>query len=66
MEEWIKMRRMHLIEQVELLEKNVIEYNKIDLSRLDDLNKDNVNRAIEDSQKLIDHYTEEIKLIDNS
>ena len=60
------MRRMHLIEQVELLEKNVIEYNKIDLSRLDDLNKDNVNRAIEDSQKLIDHYTEEIKLIDNS
>ncbi len=66
MEEWIKMRRTHLVEQVEILERNVIKYEKIDVSGWDDLNKDNVTRAIEDSRKLIDHYTEEIKLIDRS
>ncbi len=60
------MRRTHLVEQVEILERNVIKYEKIDVSGWDNFNKDNVTRAIEDSRKLIDHYTEEIKLIDSS
>lgn len=44
----------------------MIEYQKIDVSGLDDSNKDNVNRVREDSQKLIDRYAEEINLIDKS
>jgi len=66
MEEWIKMRRAHLIETITLLQRNVTEHEKIDVSGWDNLNKDNVIRVIEDSQKLIDVYTEEIKLIDRS
>lgn len=48
------------------IESQLIEYKKIDLSGLDDINKDNVNKTIERSHKLINEYAEQIKIIDKS
>ena len=54
MESWLQMRKQHLMNRITQIESQLIEYQKIDLSNFDDFNKDNVNRAIEQSHKLID------------
>ncbi len=66
MNEWIKTRREYLVEQIPLLEKHVTKLEKIDLSNLDDLNKENTIRAIEDSRKLTVEYSDQLRLIDLS
>ena len=66
MNEWIKARREYLVEQIPLLEKHVTKLEKIDLSNLDDLNKENTIRAIEDSRKLTVEYSDQLRLIDLS
>ena len=66
MESWIKLRKQHLLDRINQIESQLREYRKIDLSALDNFNKDNVNKTIEQSHKLINEYAEEIKIIDKS
>ena len=63
MEDWIKIRR-YMLEEMIFLENHLVELNKINSSGLDDLNKDNLVRAIENTQNRIDLQSEQIKSID--
>ena len=63
MVDWLELRRVHLQEQIAVLQKNLETYQRDDISSWDNYNEEHVAQVISGTQNLIADYQKQLEII---